>query len=135
MPNTPLTRQQGTHLATLIMIGFGVGLLVLGYVLYQSYAGRVDLVKAQRIGCERGKKDRTANAEGWRAAEAARLSSLSKQMHITVDAAWGLVKQPRQPDDPPDLIAAWRYDRIAHGLEERSRISCTKVYPGASLLP
>lgn len=135
MPNTPLTRQQGTHLATLIMIGFGVGLLVLGYVLYQSYAGRVDLVKAQRTGCERGKLDRTANAEGWRAAEAARLASLSKQMHISIDDAWGLVAQPRQPNDPPDLIAAWKYDRIAHGLEVRSRIPCDKAYPSASLLP
>lgn len=135
MPNTALTRGQGTKLARLIMIGFGVGILVIAYVVYQSYEGRVDLINSQRIGCNRGKLDRQANAEGWRAAEEARIASLALSSKITINQARALVKQPRKPDDPPDLTAAWRYDRIAAGLEKRSRIVCEEAYPSASFLP
>lgn len=135
MPNTALTRSQGTKLARLIMLGFVLGLVVVAYTLYESYQGRVDLVDSQRVGCERGKLDRRANAEGWRAAEDARLASLAKSTKITINQARALVKELRKPDDPPDLTAAWRYDRIAAGLEERSRITCSEVYPSASFLP
>jgi hypothetical protein len=85
-------------------------LLVIGYVFYQSYQGRADLVQSQRFGCERGKKDRNANARGWRIAEKARVAE-------------------------GELDVAEQYRKIAAGLERRGRIDCVKAFPKAGLLP
>lgn len=85
--------------------------LLFAYTLYQSYSSRSDLHAAQVAACERGKLDRKANAEGWRAAELVR----------------------RQSGTPNDIVAADDYDRIADGLEERGRIDCHDAFPGASL--
>jgi hypothetical protein len=52
MPNTPLTRRQGAGLAKMIIIGLLVQIAVIGYVFYQSYAGREEVVTSQRKGCE-----------------------------------------------------------------------------------
>jgi hypothetical protein len=79
-----------------------------------SFQGRAALVTYQRIGCERGKLDRAANAEGWRAAERARRSSANGEAGR------------RKADD---LVAAANYKRIASGLERRARIDCVKEYP------
>lgn len=87
--------------------------VVWGYTVWQSFEGRRDLVGSQRSGCERGKLDRLANAEGWRAAETARRAS-------------GTVN---------DLRAARKYQRIAEGLEDRARVKCDDVFPSPSLLP
>lgn len=94
----------------LILIGMLVQLAVIGYVFYSSYEGRKDLVKSQRAGCERGKLDRSANGEGWRIAEGARQAS-------------------------GDYTVAAQYDIIAVGLEDRSKIICSDVYPKASIFP
>lgn len=110
MPNTPLTRRVGYHLAMLVLVGMIVQLLVIGYVFYQSYAGRVEVVQAQRLGCERGKLDRNDNAEGWRIAEAARRAQ-------------------------GEFEVARHYAHIAEGLEARSRINCHVVYPDAGVFP
>ncbi len=85
-------------------------LLVVAYVFWQSYQGRFDIVDSQRRGCERGKLDRTANAHGWRIAEAAR-------------RAEGQYK------------VANNYRAIAASLEARSRINCTVVFPKPGFLP
>lgn len=110
MPGAAISNRAAQSLVKLIMIGLTLQLLLWGYVLYQSYQGRADLIKAQRGGCERGKLDRDANARGWRTAEAARKAE--GQIHIA------------------DL-----YAHIAAGQEKRSRIDCSKAYPKASLLP
>jgi len=85
-------------------------LVVIGYVFYQSYQGRQDLVESQRAACERGKKDRNANADGWRIAEDARRAE-------------------------GQFDVANKYNKIATGLERRGRINCSIAFPKAGLLP
>lgn len=122
-------------LAKLIVIGMAVQLLVIVYVGVSSYVSRENTVTAQRAACERGKKDRLANASGWRTAETARLSGLANARHISIAQAAALMYQTPRPDDLSDLIAARRYNKLAEDLESRSRIVCAKVFPKASLLP
>jgi hypothetical protein len=93
-----------------ILIFLAVQLLLIGYVFYQSYQGRADVVYNARRGCERGKLDRNANAEGWRIAEAARRHD-------------------------GQIAVANKYARIASGQEKRSRINCNKAYPKAGVFP
>lgn len=90
-----------------------IGVLLLGYVTWLSYEGHVSLVDSQRAACGRGKLDRRANAEGWRAAEAAR----------------------RATGTHTDLVAAGKYARIAGGLERRAGVDCVVAFPSPSLLP
>lgn len=48
------------------MIGGMIAFLVMvGYVFFQSYKGRADLVDSQRAACEAAKKDRMKNSDGW----------------------------------------------------------------------
>jgi hypothetical protein len=97
----------------LVAILFAVVILALAALIFaQGYVGRVALRDSQLAGCQRGKLDRAANARGWRTAEAARRASGSRS----------------------DLIAAERYDRIASGLEQRSRIDCKTAFPPVRLL-
>jgi hypothetical protein len=98
------------RLGKLIIIGMAVQLMVIGYVFYQSYKGREDVVLNARAGCERGKIDRADNAEGWRIAEDARRAA-------------------------GQIDVANKYDRIASSLESRSRINCSDKFPKAGLLP
>lgn len=100
----------GSLVVKVIIVFFLVQLVLVGYVFYQSYAGRADVVKHARLGCERGKLDRNANSEGWRIAEKAR-------------------RQEGQ-----DAVAN-RYARIARGQERRSRIDCREAYPKAGVFP
>lgn len=130
-----MTQKAGHMLVRLVIIGLLCFLALIGYVLWQSYAGRVDLVTASRTACERGKLDRTDNATGWRTAQTAREKSLAKELHISDEAVAKLVKTDPNPSDPPDLVAARKYDSIASGLEKRSRIDCTVVFPNASFIP
>lgn len=92
-----------------IFIGLMLVLFV-GYVFYQSYEGRVNLVDSQRAACERSKKDRSANAQGWRIAEEARRNEGQE-------------------------VVALAYSKIAAGLEERSQIVCDEAFPKASFIP
>lgn len=82
-----------------------VTLIVLVFVF--AAQARDALHESQLRACERGKLDRTANALGWRTAEAARRASGTKS----------------------DLRAADAYAQIAEGLERRSRIDCEKAFP------
>lgn len=87
--------------------------LLVASVWAVGYQGRADLVKTQRLGCERGKLDRRANAAGWRFAERSR----------------------QVADQRQDLEAAGRYAEIAAELEERGRVNCAVAYPSPRLLP
>jgi hypothetical protein len=98
------------NLAKLIMLGMFVQLMVILYVFFSGYFDRVDLVDSQRAGCERGKLDRIANAQGWRIAQDARIAS-------------------------GDYVVAHRYGTLARDLEARSKIDCRDVYPDARLIP
>jgi len=107
---TYISANTGRKLTRMVLVCFGVMIVLWGYVLWQSYEGRVDLVNNSRSACERGKKDRNANAEGWRIAEGA-----------------------RRAEGQTDV--ADKYAEIATGLEERGAINCSEVFPKASLLP
>lgn len=122
MPNTPLTRHQGSLLAKMLIVGLFVNLAVVGYVFYQSYAGRESVVNSQRGGCERGKKDRIDNAAFQNA----------HKRYIEKVVLARSVK--------PDVKAAAReaiktYTVTAADLTKRAKISCAVAYPKASLLP
>jgi hypothetical protein len=85
-------------------------LMIVTYVLAQSYAGRVELRDSQVRGCHRSQQDRAANARGWRIAEHARRAS-------------------------GETKVADAYAEIATGLEQRSRIDCERAFPAPSLIP
>jgi len=107
---TYISAETGQKLTRMVFICFGVMILLWAYVLWQSYEGRVDLVGNSRTACERNKLDRQANASGWRIAEGARRAD-------------------------GQIEVANEYAKIATGLEERSKIDCTKAFPKASLIP
>jgi hypothetical protein len=130
-----MTKEMGRHLVKLLIIGMVCFLTLIGYVLWQSYEGRADLVTASRTACERGKLDRGANAQGWRTAQVAREKSLAQALHISDRAVAQLVQADPSPNDPSDLMAARRYNRIANGLERRFQIDCKRAFPNASFLP
>lgn len=97
-------------LAKLIIIGMIVQLAVIGYVFYQSYQGRADVVDSQRGGCERGKLDRIDNAKAWRIAQ-------------------------RRAFSQSQIIYSIEYSDVAARLEKRSRIDCVTEFPKAGFLP
>jgi hypothetical protein len=130
-----MSKDQGRGVVKLMIFGMGCFLALIVYVFAQAYQGRAALVNSQRAGCERSKLDRGANAEGWRAAEQARLMGLANQMRISYEAAQKVVKQPSTSDESPDLVAARKYDAIASGLEERSKIDCAVAFPSAKFFP
>lgn len=105
-----MSDELGRKVVRLVLIGMGCLILVVGYVFYQNYQGRNDLVEAQRKSCERAKKDRNANAAGWRIAETARRAE-------------------------GQFDVAEKYSRIATGLERRGRIICAIAFPKESVLP
>jgi hypothetical protein len=125
----------GSKIMHLLIFGMVCFLLLMAYVIWQSYEGRVDLVNAQRAACARGKLDRRDNAKGWRTAEKARLATLAEAQNVSYNTVKDLVVLDPKPDDPPDLVAARRYDHISASLESRSRITCTEAFPDASLIP
>lgn len=93
-----------------VLVAVVLGLTIV--VFAQGYLGRDALRESQLAGCKRGQLDRSANAKGWRAAEKARRAS-----GTTVD-----------------LRTADLYDRIATGLEARSRVDCSSAFPPVRLL-
>lgn len=108
--NTPLTEHTGKRVLHLVVGLMLFQLIMVGYVFYQSYEGRVALVDSQQKGCARSILDRKANATGWRTAETARRSEGQNEV-------------------------ADRYKAIADGLEARSQIICDKAFPKVGLLP
>lgn len=135
-----MTTETGQRLTRLIIGGLVMILALTAVVFAQSYFGRknlekaekqarLELVMSQRAGCQRSKKDRRANALGWRTAQAARMSAMAENVDIPLKEVENLLKQPRKPNEPFDLVAARRYDKIAHELEKRSEINCAKAFP------
>lgn len=132
-----LSPDTGGKIVRLMIGGMIAFLILIGYVLWQSYEGRADLVTASRLACERGKLDRATNARGWRTAETARLSALAETEHLTVAEAKLFISLPPEKGEFPDLVAARRYDELASDLEARtgSHLNCHKVFPKAGFLP
>ena len=135
-----MTSETGRKLMKFAILVLLLFLLLTGVVFLQSIIGRnhlaeaskqarSELVDSQRNGCERGKLDRGANAEGWRTAQTARMNTLAKDLDISYKEVEILLQAVPQADDPPDLVAARRYDKIAAGLEKRSRINCAEAFP------
>lgn len=122
-------------LASLVVVGMVVQLGVIVYVKVTDYQGEKRDVTNLRNRCELNKIDRGANARGWRTAQTARMNSVAEDLDISLDKVKQLVKnQPKSlPSDSFDLVAAKEYDKIAAGLEQRSRISCAKAFPKAKL--
>lgn len=109
-------------------------MIVIFLGFWQAYQARIDLVASQRAGCERGKLDRAANAEGWRTAQVARAASAAENKSISIEAVNKLIRQPVSPGDGFDLIAARRYHKITTELTKRSRINCAEAFPDATLI-
>lgn len=107
---TYISPNTGRNIVRLLIVCLMLMLLIVAYVFRAGYDGRQDLVKVQRAGCERGKLDRRANATGWKTAE-------------------------KRATSQGQLGFAETYSKIAAELEARSKISCTKAFPDASLIP
>lgn len=98
-----------THQQRGLLIKFCGAMIIAVVVLFitgllSSWQTRVAIIETQRIGCERGKKDRADNADAWKEAVKAR----------TRDG---------------DLATAAIYQHTVDGLVERSKISCETTYP------
>ena len=113
MPSPQAAHETLKQLRRLVTVFVVAAVLLFAYTIWQSYQGRLDIRRAQIAACTRAKLDRLANAEGWRAAERARLATGTQS----------------------DRAAAARYDAIATGLEHRGHIDCEVVFPPASLRP
>lgn len=99
-----------------------VQILVIGYVLYQSYQGRVDLIKSARADCELKKKDRTDNADFQRA-QRDYIKSVTGAKSVKED-----VKKAARK-------AIVTFDRTSTSLTVRSKVSCNKAFPDPTLFP
>lgn len=100
-----------------------MALLILG-LLWTSYDGRREIVDGQRLGCERGKLDRTAIAAAFR--------GQSDYLNLVLDAA----------SVQEDVKSAARINQAiqnasASSLESRTgdNLDCAEVFPAASLIP
>jgi hypothetical protein len=117
-----VTENTAYNLAKLALIVLGIQLFVIGYVFYQSYQGRLNIVTTQRLGCERGKKDRGDNADFQQA----------QKQYIDKVVLAGSVKE-----DVKDAAreAVKTFERTSNSLSERALIDCHKAFPDAKLIP
>lgn len=117
-----MSREEGTKVVKLLLIGMCCFLLLTLYVAYSDYQGRKNLVVSQRAGCERGKLDRIDNAAFQRA----------HKLYIDKVVLAASVKE-----DVKEAAreAVQTYNRTADDLTRRSKINCGKVYPKASVIP
>jgi histone H3/H4 len=122
MPHTPIPRGTARKLTRLVIIGMLVQASVVFYVGVSGYIGRKDLVRTQRAGCERGKKDRLDNAAFQRA---------HKKYISRVVLAKSVQKDVK--DAAREAIKV--YTKTAADLTKRSKIDCSVAYPKARLLP
>jgi hypothetical protein len=104
------------------LISMVVTLMLTGYVFYQSYAGRLDLVHTQRLGCERGKLDRADNA----AFQNAHKKYIDKVV---------LAQSVKEDVKRAAREAEKTYVRTAADLTRRSEIDCVKAFPNPGVLP
>lgn len=109
-------------MAKLIVIGMLVQLLVIGYVFYQGFTGRQDIVHSQRLGCKRGKLDRQDNAD-FQNAHAVYITRVTDARSVQQD-----VKDAANE-------ALMTFERTSASLTRRAKIDCAKVYPKARFIP
>jgi hypothetical protein len=117
-----MSEKNAYNLAKLIMLGMAIQLLVIGYVYLQAYDQRVNLVDAQRQGCEFDKLDRHDNAD-FQTAQTEYITTLSDTTSVGKD-----VKEAAKK-------ANETYKRTSKSLTERAKINCQEAFPSASLLP
>lgn len=122
MPNSPLNRRTAKALVKLLIVGMVAQLLVVGYVFYQGYHGRVALVISQRAGCERGKLDRIDNAAFQRAHR--------KYIDRVV-----LAQSVKEDVKEAAREAVATYNQTAADLTKRSKINCMRVFPDPKVFP
>lgn len=122
MPHTLLTRRQGGLLVKMIIIGMIVQLSVVGFVAYSSFKDRGDLVHAQRRACERGKLDRTDNAD-FQVAHKKYIDKVVLAQSVKED-----VKKAAR-----DAVKI--YNRTSADLAKRARIRCAEAFPKGGVVP
>lgn len=60
-----MTKETGAKIMKLLIAGMVAFLFLIAYVLYQSYAGRADLVAAERAECEGAKRAQLESSQAW----------------------------------------------------------------------
>lgn len=118
-----MTRKTGRGLVFLILIGMFVQLGVLGYVFYSSYAGRADLVQANRKACiTRGSVANKANARFQRA-------------HTTYITTVTGAKSVKEDVKTAARKAVKTFRKTTKILEQLAAVNCIKAYPKARFFP
>lgn len=113
---------QAYRLAQLIVLGMFVQLLVIGYVFYSQYEGRLVTYENLQAGCERSKKDRVANADFQNAHR-----DYIKRVVLAQSVKEDVKRAAR------DALAT--YQVTADALLERSSIDCHKAFAKPGILP
>lgn len=103
-------------LVIFLLIGFLVQLGLLGYVYSTSQDGKQNLVNSQRAGCERGKKDRIANA-AFQRAHATYIKTVTSAESVKEDVKAAARK------------ALKTFKRTSAELTERAKIDCKEAFP------
>jgi hypothetical protein len=122
VPHGMLTVKTADSVVRLVILCFVLVLCIIGYVVYADYQGRVDVVEAQRLGCERSKLDRAANAR------------FQKTYIVYVE------KQIEAEGVPSSIVVAAKrslptYEQTSAELYKRSKSNCSEVFPDARLFP
>jgi hypothetical protein len=115
-----------THRQRELLIRF-LGVMILALIVLfvtvclASYQARLEIVKTQRVGCERGKKDRAANAAAWTA----------HSVYITKVTA---AKSVQEDVKRAARIASRTYVGVSADLRRRAALSCKTAYPDPPFL-
>lgn len=109
------------HPSTVALLGLVV--LMFG-VWWVGYDGRLTVVDSQRIGCERGKLDRTANATAFRAQ--------SDYLNLVLDA-----ESVQEDVKSAARVNQAVQDASASSLESRTgdNLDCRDAFPDPPLIP
>lgn len=117
-----MTEHAATRLVKLCLVMMIFQLCIIAYVFYTEYSGRVAIVKAQRISCERGKQDRKDNSD-FQNAHKKYIDKVVLAQSVKEDVK----RAAREAEET--------YNRTSVSLTERSRINCNKATPSAKLIP
>lgn len=60
-----MTKEMGAKIMKLVIAGMVAFLFLVGYVFFQSYQGRSDLVAAERLDCEGAKRAQLESSQAW----------------------------------------------------------------------
>lgn len=117
-----ITTTTATKIVRLILLVLVLLLVLIGYVFFQAYDNRVEVVDNQRRGCERGKLDRRDNAR-FQMAQA-------QYVHKVV-----LAQSVKNDVKKAARTAVKTFDKTSANLSKRSKIDCTKAFPDARIFP